>query len=156
MEWCFFVEAKSFLFSVKEDVVVVQLEERRKGFAGVVSLGLPCAVCLVAMVEVALRNTGMKDFVKSFWEDQRVLIVRRGENKAGCFLELAVYAEGGQQGLILLPEGHDRRGWALFAGELSKVVAFLEAMAAPSLSSFVFPESGEKFGSKFPSNAVAL
>jgi hypothetical protein len=67
-----------------------------------------------------------------------------------------VYAEGGQQGLILLPEGHDRRGWALFAGELSKVVAFLEAMAAPSLSSFVFPESGEKFGSKFPSNAVAL
>jgi len=74
MEWHFFVEAKSFLFSVKEDVVVVRLEER--GFAGVVSLGLPCAVRLVATVEVALRNTMMKDFVKSFWEVQQVLIVR--------------------------------------------------------------------------------
>jgi hypothetical protein len=35
MEWRFFVEVKSFLFSVKEDVAVVRLEERRKGFAGV-------------------------------------------------------------------------------------------------------------------------
>ncbi len=70
MEWCFFVEAKSFLFSVKEDVVVVRLEERRKGFAGVVSLGLPCVVWLVATVEVVLHNTGMKDFVKSIREDQ--------------------------------------------------------------------------------------
>jgi hypothetical protein len=41
-------------------------------------------------MEVALSNTGMKDFVKSFWEVQQVLIIRRGENKVGCFLELAV------------------------------------------------------------------
>jgi hypothetical protein len=66
MEWHFFVEAKSFLFSVTEDVAVVRLEERRKGFAGVVSLSLPCAVWLVATVKVALRNTGMNNFVKSF------------------------------------------------------------------------------------------
>lgn len=39
---------------------------REKGFAGVVSLGLPCAIWLVATVEVVLRNTGMKDFIKSF------------------------------------------------------------------------------------------
>jgi hypothetical protein len=159
MEWRFFIEVKSFLFSVKEDVVVVRLEERRKGFAGVVSLGLPCAVLLVATVEVALRNTGMKGLVKSFRKFQQVLIVRLGENKADRFLEMAVYAEGGRQRLILLPEGCDGRGWAWFAGELSKVVAFLEVMAAPSLSSYsfaVFPESGEKFGSKFPSYATVL
>jgi hypothetical protein len=108
---------------------------------------------LVATVEVALRNTGMKDFVKSFREVQQALIVRRGEKKAGRFLELAVCAEGGQQGLVLLAEGSDGRGWARFAGELSKVVAFLEAMAS---SSSVFLESREKFGSKFPSYAAAL
>lgn len=34
LEWRFFVEVKSFLFSVKEDVAVVWLEEIRKGFAG--------------------------------------------------------------------------------------------------------------------------
>jgi hypothetical protein len=44
MEWRFFVEAKSFLFSMKEDEAVVRLEERRKGFAGVLSMGLPCTV----------------------------------------------------------------------------------------------------------------
>jgi len=65
-----------------------------KGFADVVSMGLPCTVWLVATVEVVLHNTGMKDFVKSFWKGQQVLIVRRGENRAGCFLEVAVYAEG--------------------------------------------------------------
>lgn len=67
-----------------------------------------------------------------------------------------MYAEGGRQG-ILLPEGRNGRGWARFAGELSKVVAFLEAMDAPSLSSSsVFPESGEKIGLKLPSYATAL
>lgn len=58
MKWCFFIEANSFLFSVKEDEAVVQLEERRKSFAGVVSLGLQCSVWLAAMVEVALCNLG--------------------------------------------------------------------------------------------------
>jgi hypothetical protein len=143
---------------VKEDVAVLQLEERREGFACVLSLGLPCAIWLVATMEVVLCNTRMKDFVKSFREDKQVLIVRQGENKADCFLELAMYAEGGQQGLILLLEGCDKRGWAQFAGELSMVVAFLEAMVVPSLSSpfYFFPQSGEKFGSKFPSYAAAL
>jgi hypothetical protein len=37
MEWSFFIEAKSFLFLVKEDEVL-RLEERKKGFAGVVIL----------------------------------------------------------------------------------------------------------------------
>jgi len=105
MEWRFFVEAKSFLFLVEEDVAMVQLEEISKGFAGVVSLGLQFAVWVVAT------------------------------NRVGCFLKLEVYAEGGRQGLILLLEGRQGRGWGRFERELSKVVAFLEAMAAPSLSS---------------------
>jgi hypothetical protein len=103
-------------------------------------------------MEVALCNIGMKDFVKSFWEGQQVLIVCRGENKVNCFLELAVYAEGVRQGLILLPEGCEGRGWGRLAGELSKVVAFLEAVAAPSPSSSpIFLELGKKNGLKFPS-----
>jgi hypothetical protein len=36
----FFVEAKSFVFSVKEGEAVVRLEERRRGFAGLVALGV--------------------------------------------------------------------------------------------------------------------
>lgn len=54
---------------------------------------------------------------------------------ASYFLELVVYAEGGRQWLILLLEGREGRGWGRFAGELSKVVTFLEAMTTPSSSS---------------------
>jgi hypothetical protein len=57
-----------------------------------VILGLQCTIWLVSMVEVALRNAGVKD--KSFREGQQVLIVRRGGNRASHFLELAMYAEG--------------------------------------------------------------
>lgn len=66
MDRRFFVEAMSFLFSVKEDEELVRLEERRKGFAGVVILGLQCAIWLVATVESVLRNIALKEFVKSF------------------------------------------------------------------------------------------
>lgn len=130
MEWRFFVESKSFLFSVKENDAVVRLEKRQKCFAGVVSLGLHCSVWLIATVEVALRNSGLKDFVKSFQEGEQVLIVLRAANRADCFLELAVYAEGGRQGLILLQEGCKGRGCSLFAGELCKAMDFLEASGA--------------------------
>jgi hypothetical protein len=103
-----------------------------------VSLGLPCAVWLVATVEVALRNTRIKDFVKSFWEVQQVLIFRRGENKAGRFLELVVYAEGDRQGLILLLEGCDRRGWARFAGDLARWWLLLKPRLLPLFVFFLF------------------
>lgn len=119
------METKSFSFLVTEEAVV-RLEERRKDFAGVVFLGLQCSVWLVATLEVALRNSGVLDFVKSFQEGPKVLIIRGGGNRAGHFLELAVYPEGNQKGLILLPEGSEGRGWSRFAGELCKVMAFLK------------------------------
>jgi hypothetical protein len=40
------------------------------------------------------------EFVKSFREDEKVLMVRRERNKVGRFLEVAAYAEGGWQGII--------------------------------------------------------
>jgi hypothetical protein len=110
MEWRFFVEAKTFVFSMKEVDVVVWLEERRKGFTRVVLLGVQCTVWLVEMVELALRNPGVQNFVKSFCEGLQVLIVRRGGNRAGRFLELAVFAKGGRKWFILLPEGREGRG----------------------------------------------
>ena len=36
------------------------------------------------------------EFVKSFHEDEKALMVRQEGNKAGRFLEVAAYAEGRQ------------------------------------------------------------
>ena len=38
-----------------------------------------------------------------------------GSNKAGCFLEVAVFVEGGWKGVIRLPEGRGSWGWQRLA-----------------------------------------
>jgi hypothetical protein len=50
------VEAKTFLFSVEEGKFVLRMEERRKGFLGVVLLGLQCIAWVVVAVNEALRS----------------------------------------------------------------------------------------------------
>jgi hypothetical protein len=57
MENHFFVEAKSS-FSVEIGKLKLQPEERRKGFAGVVSLGPRCEAWLIETVEEVLQSIG--------------------------------------------------------------------------------------------------
>jgi hypothetical protein len=77
MESRFFVEAKSFVFSVVEGKSELRVEERRKGFSGVVCLGSQCIAWLVSKVEEVLRNPGVEEFVNSFREGSKAFIVRR-------------------------------------------------------------------------------
>jgi hypothetical protein len=70
--------------------------------------------------------SGEKDFIRSFREGSKVLIVRRGGNAAGRFLEVAVYGAGSRRGIIFIPEGRDGRGWRSFVLELGKISAFLK------------------------------
>jgi hypothetical protein len=55
------------------------------------------------------RKEPVKDFVKFYREDVKALMVSGGGNKAGRYLEVAAYAEGGHKGVIWLPEGCE--GW---------------------------------------------
>jgi hypothetical protein len=59
MESHFFVEAKSFSFWVEKDKLGLRVEERRKGFDGVVSLGPWCVTWLIVTVEEVLQSTGV-------------------------------------------------------------------------------------------------
>ena len=105
MECRFSVEAKTFLFSAKIGKLILRLEEKRKGFGGFLSLGIKLSDWLVDMVEEALEYRRKEDFARSFRDEARVLKVRMGSNKVGCFLEVAVFVEGGRKGVIRLPEG---------------------------------------------------
>jgi len=122
--WCW-VEAKSFVFSVVEGASVVRVEERRRNFSGLVLLGAQSIGWLVSMMESLLWFPGDKDFVRSFREGSKVLIIRRGGNVAGRFLEVAVYVVGGRRGFICIPEGYEGRCWSKFVLELGKVRDFL-------------------------------
>jgi hypothetical protein len=121
------VEAKSFVFTVVEGASVVRLEERRRNFSGLVLLGAQSVGWLISMMESLLWYPGEKDFVRSFREGSKVLIVRRGGNVAGRFLEVAVYAVGGRRGIIYFPEGYEGRGWRKVVLELGKVSDFLKS-----------------------------
>ena len=59
-----------------------------------------------------------EDFSKSYREGDKVLMVHGGSNKAGRYLEVSVYAEGGHKGVLWLPEGRFGQGWHWFVGEL--------------------------------------
>jgi hypothetical protein len=50
-----------------------------------------------------------------------------GSNKAGCFLEAAVFVEGGRKGVIRLLEGRQGWGWQRFVEELQLLIAQLRA-----------------------------
>jgi hypothetical protein len=133
MENRFFVEAKSFRFSVEAGSAELRVEEKRKGFLGSAVFELSCTAWVLSRVEEVLSNPGIEDFVKSFREGSKVTITRRGENKFERFLEVAVYG-GGRRGRILFPEGRDGRGWSRVSGELSKILDFLGTTVGSSSS----------------------
>jgi hypothetical protein len=123
--WCC-VEFKTFVFTVVERASVVRLEERRKFFSGLVILSAQCIGWLASTMENLQWFPREKDFIRSFREGSKVLIVRRGGNTAGRFLEVAVYGAGGLRGNIFIPKGRDGRGWRSFVLELGKISAFLK------------------------------
>lgn len=105
MERRFVVEAKSFSLSATKGKSEICLEERRKRFSGSISLGIRCSDWLANMVEEAIMSPGKEEFVKSFRVEVEVLMVCKGSNKAGCFLQATVFAKGGWKGVIWLTKG---------------------------------------------------
>jgi hypothetical protein len=100
------VETKKIFFSVRVNKADFHLEERRKDFVGYVFVGVLCSIWLADMVEEVLKSLGKEDFVKSYHEDENLLMVRGGGNKVGRYLEVAIYADGGWKGIIWLPDSH--------------------------------------------------
>jgi hypothetical protein len=116
MERWFSIEAKSFCFSIKEGFSDLRLEERRKKFVGFIFTSSPCAAWLRDIVEAATQVK--EDISKSHREGDKVLMVHGGSNKAGRYLEVSFYTEGGRKGVLWILEGRFGRGWRRFAGEL--------------------------------------
>jgi hypothetical protein len=103
MERRFLVESKSFVPLVLDGASVLRVEEKRKGFLGEILLSNQCTAWLASTMDVLLGFPGDKEFVKSFTEGMKVLIMRRGGNKDGRFLEAAAYGMGRRRGILLIP-----------------------------------------------------
>jgi hypothetical protein len=124
MKRWFSIEAKSFRFSSEDGSSLFRLEERRKKFVGYIFVSTQCSSWLVDTVKVACQVK--EDLTKSFREGDKPLMVHGDANKAGRFLEVIVFAEGGRKGGLWLPEGQDGQGSRHFAGELRLLLASFE------------------------------
>jgi hypothetical protein len=58
---------------------------------------------LLDTVEAEILSESKEDFAKSYHEGDKATMVHGGGNKAGRFLEVSVFAEGGRKGIIWLP-----------------------------------------------------
>jgi hypothetical protein len=124
MERRFRVEAKTFFFSTKASQL--RLEERRKGFLGLILVDLRRAAWLAATVEEASRSPALVDFDKISSEGRKSLSVRGGSNKGGRFLEVVASVDDDRKGIIWIPEARSGRGWRRFTTELRSLLAALE------------------------------
>jgi hypothetical protein len=86
MEKKFSVEAKSFAIVVLDGVSVLRVVEKRKKNLGEVVLSAQCSNWLASTLEVLMGIPEDQEFVKSFREDSKILIARRGGNRTGRFL----------------------------------------------------------------------
>jgi hypothetical protein len=148
MERSFTFEAKTFRLSAKDGYPLFRLE-RRKGFVGYIFTSNQCSSWLVDTVEAAILSQVKEEFAKSFREGDKVTMVHRGGNKAGRFLEVSVFAEGGCKGVIWFPEGRYGRGWRRFAGELRNLVAGEFNKTKLTGSTLDAPPSGVSSGRSF-------
>jgi hypothetical protein len=56
---------------------------------------------LASTMEVLVGFPGYKEFIKSFREGAKVLIIWRDRDKDGQYVEVMVYGVGGQRGILL-------------------------------------------------------
>jgi hypothetical protein len=115
------VEAKHFFFSTKDSKLC--LEERRKGFVGLILVGHQCASWLAATVEEASSSKEKDEFAKYYCEERKTLSMSGGRNKAGRFLEVVAHVDGERKGVIWIPEARSGWGWRRFGVELRSWLA---------------------------------
>jgi hypothetical protein len=156
MECRFSIEAKAFYFTMKDGSSNLRLEERMKGFDGFILVGPQSSIWLAAKVEEVFLSWVKEVTIAYFREDENVLMVRGGRNKAGKFLEVAIYTEGGRKGVIWLPEGKNGWGWRCFVGELRRMMEFQGGKVGPIMSEFPsLPGKQLEVGVKAPSGPLS-
>ena len=121
----FFVESKTFEFSVEEGGTFYSLciFERFKDSLRSVFMGKESALHLLSYVEDLMSNTHPENFARTFRDGNKVFILQLGFNAHGSFLMISELLHGRRKGLIIVPEGKLGCGWRGFGFHLCKAIA---------------------------------
>ena len=121
----FFVESKSFEFSVEEggSFFLLRIFERFKDSLRSVFLGKEGAFRLLTYFEELISKSRQENFARTFREDNKVFILQMGLNAHGSFLMISELLHGRRKGLIIVPKGKLGSGWRGFGFHLRKAIA---------------------------------
>ena len=137
----FFVESKTFEFSVEEGgtFYVLRIFERNKDSLRSVFMGKLSAIHLLTYVEDLMSNTLPENFARTFRDGNKVFILQLGFNAHGSFLMISELLHGRWKGLIIVLERKLGSGWRGFGFHLRKAIAFDTLVVEPPSQSTLFP-----------------
>ena len=121
----FFVESKTFEFSVEEGgtYFLLRIFERSWNSLRSVFMGRESAKCLLAIVEELMSTKTPSTFARTFRDNEKVFILQLGSNSHGSFLMISELIHGRRKGLLVVPEGKASSGWRGFGFHLRKAIA---------------------------------
>ena len=120
----FFVESKSFEFSVEEgdSFFLLRIFERSRDSLRLV-LGKESAKRLLSMMEVFIYSESPGHFARTVRDGKTVFILQSSSNAHGSFLMISELLHGCWKGFMVVPEGKLGSGWRGFVCHLRKALA---------------------------------
>ncbi|KAF3973645.1 hypothetical protein CMV_002939 [Castanea mollissima] len=121
----FRIDSKTFSFSfVDGQADSYVIHERRRNFKSSVCLGRKGLVWILScFADIRDWVPGKEYLYKRFRENNKLFEFRGRSNKAGIFVEIAVYYGGARRGWIMVPASSNRSGWSLFSKELDRFLS---------------------------------
>ena len=121
----FFIESKSFEFSVQEggSFFLLRIFERSRDSLRLVFLGKESAKRLFSLMENFIYFESLRHFARTVREGETVFILQSGSNAHGSFLMISELLHGCRKGFLVVPKGRLGSGWRGFISHLKKTLA---------------------------------
>nr|POE97740.1 hypothetical protein CFP56_76948 [Quercus suber] len=145
----FFVESKSFEFSVEEGGMFYQLciYERGRDSLRSIFMGRRSAKRLFFYVEELISGQSSGQFAKTCRKGDKCFILQLGSNSHGAFLLISELTHGHRKGSIVVPEGKTRSGWRGFGLHLRKALAPESLAPKQPITGIPFTDASKSFAS---------
>jgi hypothetical protein len=106
----FYVENKSFEFRSNVQGGV-QLAEKSRGKTREVIMAWPAIFWLVSAWDYLSNSETVRENWRTFRFGWLSYVMQRRKNSNGNFLELSEYGGKGRRSFVIIPEGHEGKGW---------------------------------------------
>ncbi|KAF3956710.1 hypothetical protein CMV_018193 [Castanea mollissima] len=120
----FRIDSKTFSFSFDDQADSYAIHESRRNFKSSVCLGRKGLEWILSCFADIRDWVPGKDYLyKRYRENNKFFEFQGRSNKAGIFVEIAVYYGGARRGWIMVPASSNRSGWCLFSKELDSFLS---------------------------------